>query len=225
MYLQNKYTKTYNNIIIRAQSRVLPKNVYIERHHIIPKSLGGTDLSVNLVDLTAREHFICHWLLTKMVDGLAQQKMAYACKRMMNGHKDNRYRVTGRKYELLKYAMNDLLKGRKFTQEWINKLKEAAQQRAKNLTDDERGKRRDVITKQNKERKGEKRPWMAGKNNHFYGKKLTGDLNGFYGKTHTNSTLEKLRGPKPRMSCIGCRKEVGGVSNLMRWHANCKCTK
>jgi len=32
MYLQNKYTKYYNNIIERAKSRVLPKEIYFEKH-------------------------------------------------------------------------------------------------------------------------------------------------------------------------------------------------
>jgi hypothetical protein len=222
MYLQNKYTTVYNSIIARAQSRLLSKDVYSERHHIIPKSLGGTDLPINLVCLTAREHFICHWLLTKMVEGAAQQKMAYACKRMMTGHKDSRYRVTGRKYELLKQGMNNLLKGRKFTPEWISKLKESAQLRATRISDSERQQRRDAMIQKNKARKGEKRPWMTGENNNFYGKKFTGTLNGFYGKKHTEETLTKLRVPQPRISCIVCRKEIGGFTNLVCWHGD-KC--
>jgi 5-methylcytosine-specific restriction endonuclease McrA len=48
MYLPNKYTTWYNNIIQRAKSRLL--NGYKERHHIIPKSLGGSDLKENLLD-------------------------------------------------------------------------------------------------------------------------------------------------------------------------------
>ena len=60
MYLHNKYTITYYNIIAQAQSRTL--DCYTENHHIIPKSLGGSNDSDNLVALTAREHFLCHWL-------------------------------------------------------------------------------------------------------------------------------------------------------------------
>lgn len=67
-YLYNKYSTFYFSIINNAlqQSRKKSKNFYFESHHIIPKSLGGSDLPENLVLLTAREHFICHWLLTKM---------------------------------------------------------------------------------------------------------------------------------------------------------------
>ena len=64
-FLQNKYTKWYFNIISKAQNR--DTLGYVEKHHIIPKSLGGNNEQTNLVKLTAREHFVCHWLLTKMV--------------------------------------------------------------------------------------------------------------------------------------------------------------
>jgi hypothetical protein len=76
MFLQNKYTNCYYRIIHRGQSRTLEG--YSERHHIIPKSLGGLDDKSNLVDLTAREHFICHLLLRKMTTGKDRQKMICA---------------------------------------------------------------------------------------------------------------------------------------------------
>jgi len=41
------------------------KNGYTEKHHIIPKSMGGSDHSDNLILLTGREHFISHVLLWK----------------------------------------------------------------------------------------------------------------------------------------------------------------
>lgn len=58
------YTKIYNNII---NNRIkYPYIGYTEKHHILPKSLGGSDNKDNLVALTAKEHFICHLLLTKI---------------------------------------------------------------------------------------------------------------------------------------------------------------
>lgn len=59
------YKKIYDKIIIKAQGRILDGEYY-ETHHILPKSLGGNDSKENLVKLTAREHFICHFLLAKM---------------------------------------------------------------------------------------------------------------------------------------------------------------
>lgn len=76
MYLQNKYTTWYYSIIRTAQSRSITG--YCERHHIIPKSLGGSNSKENIVPLTAREHLMCHLLLTKMTVGAAQQKMVRA---------------------------------------------------------------------------------------------------------------------------------------------------
>lgn len=96
----SKYEKWYYNIIKNARKRILED--YSELHHIIPKSLGGTDDSNNLVHLTAREHFICHILLTKFTKGQDRNKMLHAVMIMKssNAHQ-NRY-INGRLYESIK---------------------------------------------------------------------------------------------------------------------------
>lgn len=76
IFLPNKYTKIYYQIITRAVSREIPQ--LTQKHHIVPKSLGGSNNKTNLVHLTFREHFIAHWLLTKMCDGDNKKKMHYA---------------------------------------------------------------------------------------------------------------------------------------------------
>ena len=58
------YELQYEKLINRAKDRKI--NGYTERHHIIPKCMNGTDEKDNLVDLTAREHFIAHLLLLKI---------------------------------------------------------------------------------------------------------------------------------------------------------------
>lgn len=58
------YARIYYRII--ENRLVNPLNGYTELHHIIPKSLGGSNSKDNLVRLSAREHFVCHWLLVKM---------------------------------------------------------------------------------------------------------------------------------------------------------------
>lgn len=55
------YQKIYDSIIQRAQSRTLDPSIYVEKHHIIPECMGGTEK----VPLTAKEHFICHLILHK----------------------------------------------------------------------------------------------------------------------------------------------------------------
>ena len=106
MYLTNKYTRWYYNIIQRAQTRTI--SGYTERHHIIPKSLGGSNDKANLVDLTAREHFVCHWLLPKMVEGIFKYKMWNAFSAMLYWHNDlqQREKITPRKFEILKIQIS-----------------------------------------------------------------------------------------------------------------------
>ena len=98
--LINKYSKLYYKITSNAKQRTT--DGYTELHHIIPQSIGGSNDKENLVELTAREHFICHWLLIKMTEGKDRSKMLYA----LNGMKaENRYqqryhtKITARVYE------------------------------------------------------------------------------------------------------------------------------
>lgn len=58
------YARIYYQIIENRLQN--PLSGYTETHHIIPVSLGGSNNKDNLVKLSAREHFICHWLLLKM---------------------------------------------------------------------------------------------------------------------------------------------------------------
>lgn len=62
MFLPNKYTKLYWKIINDSNTF----SGYTEVHHKIPKSLGGSNDQSNLIRLSARKHFLCHYLLTKM---------------------------------------------------------------------------------------------------------------------------------------------------------------
>jgi len=99
----NKYNQWYSSIVENARNRVL--SGYKESHHIIPQSLGGPDTKENLVDLTAREHFVCHWLLIKMHTGEARAKMVYALNGMKRTNRDQeRYEtaITSRVYQKLK---------------------------------------------------------------------------------------------------------------------------
>jgi len=98
--LTNKYSKLYYKITSNAKQRITEG--YTELHHIIPQSMGGSNDKENLVELTAREHFICHWLLVKMTEGDDRSKMLYALKGMKAENKyQQRYqtKITARVYE------------------------------------------------------------------------------------------------------------------------------
>lgn len=107
MYLDNKYTKWYNSIIENSNNRTI--DGYTEKHHIIPRSLGGSDDSSNLAILTAREHFICHLLLTKMTTGNARHKMCFALHMITNARNigEGRYTPTSRLYEHTKHLFRE----------------------------------------------------------------------------------------------------------------------
>ena len=119
LFIDNKYTKWYYNIISTAQSRNLLDDIYIERHHIIPKSLGGNNNQTNLIRLTAREHFICHLLLTKMTVGPDQIKMKFAFVSMSRSSKNQKRYINNRLFEMYK-------KDRKHSNESKRKMSTAA---------------------------------------------------------------------------------------------------
>jgi hypothetical protein len=81
----NKYTKWYYKIIDNRKENPHPNEMYTERHHIIPKSFGGSNRNENLVRLSAREHFLVHWLLVKMCANKDHAiKMNHALLRLMS---------------------------------------------------------------------------------------------------------------------------------------------
>jgi hypothetical protein len=110
MFLNNKYTKIYFQIITKAQSetRFKSKENYFERHHIIPKSFGGSNKKNNLVLLTAKEHFICHLLLPFMCEDHNIYKMRTAFYRMCGKQPNTVKRYTSKSYHILKTKINRL---------------------------------------------------------------------------------------------------------------------
>lgn len=93
------YQKIYDQLIQKRQIDVLnKKDCYCERHHIIPRSLGGTNNKVNLVNLTAREHYIAHLLLWKLYKAFGNKnafyKMASAITRLINGNSQTKLNIS-----------------------------------------------------------------------------------------------------------------------------------
>lgn len=92
------YHNIYNQIVKRARNRTCNLDSYYETHHILSQCLRGNNDPSNLVNLTAREHFVCYMLLVKTHTGQSKQKMLYA----LNGmQRNNQYqhRNTSRLYE------------------------------------------------------------------------------------------------------------------------------
>jgi len=211
MYLTNKYTTWYYNIITSGQQRT-ELTGYSERHHIIPKSLGGDNLKSNIVRLTAREHFLCHWLLTKMVYKEQQIKMDRAFWRMLINGADfqKRYKPNSRTYESLRKKYGTLRKGI-ITSETI----------------------KEKISKANKG----KTAWNKGiprtaeeKLLISHRRKDTAALIGAWnqGKSHSSETLFKMTERakmRTKYTCPHCDREIAGT-NYYRWHGDkCKFNK
>jgi transposase len=84
---QNYYKKLYAKFI--NSRRNLIRDGFIERHHIKPKCIGGSNEPLNIIELTPREHFFAHLLLykiyptnIKIAKGLSA--MAYGNKKKLN---------------------------------------------------------------------------------------------------------------------------------------------
>jgi hypothetical protein len=94
------YEKIYNILIDNAKNRQI--DGYTESHHVIPKSMGGSDDKENLVLLTAREHYIAHNLLHRIYKNA---EMRYAFVLMVNAENKRQqrdYKITSRMYETAK---------------------------------------------------------------------------------------------------------------------------
>lgn len=104
MFLDNKYYKWYLEL---TSKRYRELDGYTEKHHIIPRSLGGNDSKDNIVVLTAREHFIAHLLLTKCTFGECRKKMFFALWNMVN--RDNGARTSSRMYTIIRETHSKFL--------------------------------------------------------------------------------------------------------------------
>lgn len=98
MFIENKYKKIYFDLIEKRKNDPYCGE-YVEKHHILPRSLGGSNDADNLVSLNLREHFLAHRLLEKMTIGESHIKMMWAIHRMLYAKK---YTVNSKTYETLR---------------------------------------------------------------------------------------------------------------------------
>lgn len=128
-FLNNKYTLTYYAIVATKHGAHRDPLHYEERHHIVPDSFfiknrtkgkspgwleGNSNEPGNLIYCTAREHFILHWLLTKMVpkNSLAWFKMMKAFAGFIRSSKFQERIWTSGQFNQLRIALYLSQKGR-----------------------------------------------------------------------------------------------------------------
>lgn len=113
------YLKIYNQLIDRAKTRVL--ECYTEKHHILPRCIGGDDSISNLVALTPEEHFLAHQLLVKIYPN--EEKLIYACFRMTQHNTSNR--LNNKMYGWLKRKKSEVV-SKQMRKMWENRHEELA---------------------------------------------------------------------------------------------------
>jgi hypothetical protein len=247
------YQKIYNDLVERGKTRTLAG--YKERHHIVPKCMGGNDSKSNLVYLTAREHFIAHWLLVEIYP--ENTKLQYAFWQMCNSNNpyQNRYTPSSRIYEYAKMLhsnnMHNLNKGKKFgpmSSETKQKISEKL--RGKESIKTEQWKRNISEGLKRSYDSGKRKKWNLGKTmSKEYGEKISKAKKGMVGTNKgipmseeqkqkirntllghevSESTKNKISQTllnKPILTCPHCNKSSRGTSFKVYHFENCKFKK
>ena len=99
-FLSEPHRTRYFNFISSRPERIVKKEKGYHIHHILPKSMGGSDNNENLIKLTIREHYVAHLILWKGVGN----KMSLAFKRMIFSKLYN-FAITSRQYEQLRKSI------------------------------------------------------------------------------------------------------------------------
>src|SRR5574344_369886 len=165
------YKEFIDNILNTRGRFAIPKNEYKERHHIIPKCMGGNNEKDNLIDLYAREHFIAHKLLA--LENPKHFGLVDAWWRMVNGGNNQYYNspiCTPEEYEEVKVlrsvSLSERMRGennpcwgksfesaikKKVIEIGTNKIYDSITQCAKALGVDIRSVSRSCVNNQNKD--------------------------------------------------------------------------
>jgi hypothetical protein len=193
--IQNKYYHWYQSLVAKAKNRILPDTIYQEKHHILPKCLGGDDSPNNLVSFTLREHYLAHLILSKMYEGEAKKKMLFALWIMLLQEKKRGSRI----FEMYrKKYIENALKQQIVTDEFRKKVSE--------------GKKGKSPTKTTKllERYEKQKITMVGCGNPMFGKKHSEETKNKIsqankGRKKSKETIQKIisktKGRKLKRGC------------------------
>ena len=102
--------KDFINNILETRGRFACGEEYYERHHILPRSCGGTNDKDNLIDLFAQEHFIAHRLLAEENPENEKLISAYAIMAFASNKNEKRYKLTPEEYEQTRITFSNSLK-------------------------------------------------------------------------------------------------------------------
>lgn len=218
MFIENKYKNWHDKIISNAKSRILKG--YKEKHHIIPRSLGGTDNKENLVELTAREHFIVHMLLCKFTKGTAKRSMFFALNAMLtlNNRRMRKFKYSSRTFEKIRKQCAKYQKGNKYNLGRIpskqTRLKISKANKGRKVSNETKFKM--SLANKGKVLSDEVKQKIANS--------LKGEKSFWYGKKHTQETKNKMsQKAKGRQNFFGMKhtdkaKKIMSKSKLGNKH-------
>jgi hypothetical protein len=95
------YLNRYIKLISYAINNPQPAD-YNEEHHILPESMSGSNNPGNLVILSARHHYLAHWMLWKAYKSKEMTSAFFAMSNQSNQHQNRERRITSRIYEQLR---------------------------------------------------------------------------------------------------------------------------
>lgn len=183
--------KEFIDNVLSIRGRFGCGDEYCERHHIIPKCLGGDNNEDNLIDLYAREHFIAHKLLAEENPDNTKIVWAYTMMSRIKGNdKQQHYVPTPEEYEQAKIAHSKAMTGENNPMYGKRHTQEA----------------RDKMSRNHVDVSGENNPWygICGEAHPVYGlhrseetrakisQALSGENHYFYGQHHSEETKKKI---------------------------------
>lgn len=111
----------YNKFIEKYKNQKINKNSYSEKHHIIPKHMGGINKETNIITLYYRQHILAHLLLFRKYKNY-KDLCAY---RLMRSISSDRKKEISRAIGMNHVKTGHIIKLGQLNKEtnWINNIK------------------------------------------------------------------------------------------------------
>lgn len=225
LFKNNKYTRIYFQIVFNIKSQNRIKNNGLEHHHIFPQCIFPEIKSLkrnswNGVYVNHREHFVLHWLLTKMfIKTVHTKKMGNAFSFMCERYS------SGWRYEKARLGASMANKGRKVSVQSRKNMSDAQRKSyAEGRVVNFKGRTHTEETKKifSEQKSGENHPFYGMKRPE-HSVKVSAALKGKpKSEKHKQAIAENWHNTRELVCCSNCgMKTTKGMNK--RWHEdNCR---